>query len=86
LRSRLDPGLLQRDGHGEWGGVRVGGGVVGRVDRVEPIADRRELALDLGQAAAVDRRHLGRDHDLAGGELVLKRRHATPPACAGRVR
>ncbi len=86
LHDRLDAALLQGDGHRERRGVRVRGGVVGRVDRVEPVLHGRELAAHLGQAAAVDRRHLGRDHALPGAQLVLKRRHASPPACAGRVR
>ena len=86
LHDRLDAALLQGDGHRERRGVGVGGRVVGRVDRVEPVLHGRELAAHLGQAAAVDRRHLGRDHPLPGAQLVLKRRHASPPACAGRVR
>jgi hypothetical protein len=86
LHDRLDAALLQRDGHRERRRVGVGGRVVGRVDRVEPVLHGRELAAHRGHAAAVDRGHLGGDDPLAGAQLVLKRRHASPPACAGRVR
>jgi cell shape-determining protein MreC len=66
--------------------MRMRGGVVGGVERVHPRSHRRELALDLGHAAPVDHRHLGRDHEAAGGQLLLKPRHASPPAsaCPGR--
>jgi hypothetical protein len=86
LHDRLDAALLQGDGHRERRRVGVGGRVVGRVDRVEPVLHGRELAAHLGHPAAVDRGHLGGDDPLTGAQLVLKRRHASPPACAGRVR
>jgi hypothetical protein len=86
LHDRLDAALLQSDRHRERRGVRVRGRVVGRVDRVEPVPHGRQLAAHLAEAVAIDRRHLGRDHALAGAQLVLKRRHASPPASAGRVR
>ena len=55
--------------------VRVRARVVGDVDRVGPLAERLELAFHLGDAAAVDRRHLGRDGRAAGEQGVLEARH-----------
>jgi hypothetical protein len=86
LHDRLGAAAHQADGDGQGRRVRVRGGVVGGVDRIQERRHRRELALDLRQPAAVDHGHLSRDHRQAGGQLLLKPRHATRAACAGRVR
>ena len=90
LHHRLDAGLDQPDGDRQRRGVRVRGRVVGRVERVHERLHRRQLAHDLGVAAAVDHRQLGGDHELPGVELSLKIRHRRRPpsrpgsACRGR--
>jgi hypothetical protein len=65
LHDRLDAARAQRDRHGQGGGVGVRGGVVGGVHGVDPGLHRGELALDLGEAAGVDGRHLRGDDELA---------------------
>ncbi len=75
LHDGLDAVVVQRQRDGERGRVRVRARVVGDVDRVGPLAERLELAFHLGDAAAVDRRHLGRDGRTTGEQCVLEAGH-----------
>src|SRR5439155_17774239 len=58
LHHRLHAELLQRDGDGEWRGVRVRGGVVGRVDRVDVVLVWLEALVDRVEPAGVDGQQL----------------------------
>ncbi len=69
------PASRSADRHRERRAVGVRGGVVSGVESVDEGLHRLELAADLRLAAAVDHRHLGRDDELARGELALKERH-----------
>ena len=88
LHDGLHAELLERDRDGERRSVRVRGGVVGRVRRVDVVGVRREALVHGVEAAGVDGEELGGDDEASRGECVLKPGHAirSASACRGRCR
>src|SRR5215470_4148300 len=86
LHDRLHPELLQGDRHRERRGVGVGRGVVGRIRRIDVVLEGSEPLVHGIEPAGVDGQQLRRDNEAAGGEGVLKPRHANPSVSACRAR
>ena len=85
LHHRLHAQLLECDRDCERRCMRVRRGVVGGVDGVDPVLVRREALAYGFEPAGVDGEELGRDDEASRRECVLKPRHATPSASAGRA-
>src|SRR5487761_1120957 len=88
LHDGLHAELLERDRDGERRCVRVRGGVVGRVRRVDVVRVGRDALVHGVEATGVDGEQLRRDDEASSRECVLKPRHAIPSAsaCRGRCR
>ena len=85
LEDGSAPQSLDRERQGERRGVGVGGGVVGRVHRVEVGRHRLELARDLGQAAPSIDGQLRRDDEAAALELLAARHSRLRPPARRRL-
>ena len=83
LHHRLHAELLQRDGDGEWRGVRVRGGVVGRVDRVDVVLVWLEALVDRVEPAGVDGQQLRSQDEAARADAVFKPGQPCSPTCTG---
>ena len=67
----------------------VGGGIVGRVERIDESAHRLEVSEHIGLAGAVDHGHLGRDDEAALARACAQGSPSTPavhPAGTSRSR